>query len=190
MLTLSIIHNIYTTSIDFTLEFIQTDVDATINMEMSLGFQVPEVDYVCLLLKNLYGLKQATKTWFENLWDTLIDDDKGAYGFTKSKIVPCIFYKEGVILISWVGDWLIFGKNQEMADNVIKDVHKKFPLTGEWSVYQCARFSASPKLSHERAVKRIVQYLNGTSNKVQILIPNPQEGRAKWNIDEDLTGGY
>ena len=85
MLTLSVIHNLYTTSIDSTLAFPQADVDATIYMEIPLRCQVPEGDYVCLLLKNLYGLKQAAKTWFEYLQDALVqDEDKGGYGFTQS----------------------------------------------------------------------------------------------------------
>ena len=95
MLTLSIIHNLYTTSIDFTLAFPQADVDATIYMEVPLGCEVPEGDYVCLLLKNLYGLKQAAKTWFEHLRDTLIlDETLGGYGFVQSQIDPCIFSKK------------------------------------------------------------------------------------------------
>ena len=64
MLTLSVIHNLYMTSIDFTLAFPQAGVDTTIYMEIPLGYQAPEGDYVYLLLKNLYGLKQAAKTWF------------------------------------------------------------------------------------------------------------------------------
>ena len=279
MLTLSIIHNLYTTSIDFTLAFPQADVDATIYMEVPLGCEVPEGDYVCLLLKNLYGLKQAAKTWFEHLRDTLIlDETLGDYGFVQSQIDPCIFFKEGVILISWVDDCLIFGKNKEVADKVIHDLHKKFTLTEEgdvssylgvmvdinqeddsisltqpylidriieelgeaiseanvkntpsvykeilhkdtdgperkqswnyrsvigmlnylsastrpdilFAVHQCARFAADPKLSHERAVKRIVRYLKGTKNNGLILRPNPQDG-IECYIDANFAGGY
>ena len=279
MLTLSIIHNLHTTSIDFTLAFPQADVDATIYMEVPLGCEVPEGDYVCLLLKNLYGLKQAAKTWFEHLRDTLIlDEALGGYGFVQSQIDPCIFFKESVILISWVDDCLIFGKSKEVADKVIQDLHNKFTLTEEgdvsaylgvvvdinqeddsisltqpylidriiaelggaiseanvkstpsvykeilhkdtdgperkqswnyrsvigmlnylsastrpdilFAVHQCARFAANPKLSHERAVKRIVRYLKGTKNNGLILRPNPQDG-IKCYVDADFAGGY
>ena len=54
MLTLSIIHNLYMTSINFTLAFPQADVETTIYMEVPLGCHVPEGDYVCLLLKKLH----------------------------------------------------------------------------------------------------------------------------------------
>ena len=72
MLTLSVIHNLYTTSIDFTLAFPQADTDVTIYMEVPLGCTVPEGDFVCLLLKNVYGLKQAARTWFEYLRDHIL----------------------------------------------------------------------------------------------------------------------
>ena len=259
MLTLAVIHNLYTTSIDFTLAFPQADVDTIIYMEVPIGCTAPEGDYVCLLKKNLYGLKQAAKTWYEYLRDTLIlDEVKGGYGFEQSKIDPCIFFKQGVILIIWVDDCLIFGKNKEMVDEIIMKLHNKFSLTEEgdvsaylgvkvnidpdsdkitltqpyliqriidelgdaiteanvkstpsvykevlhkdtdgpdrqqswnyrsiigmlnylaastrpdvlFAVHQCARFLTNPKLSHERAVKRIVRYLKGTKDKGIIL---------------------
>jgi len=270
---------VYTTSIDFTLAFPQADVDATIYMEVPFGCRAPEGDYVCLLLKNLYGLKQAAKTWFEHLRDTLIlSSDKGGYGFKQSGIDPCIFYKDGVILISWVDDCLIFAKDKSSADQIIEALRRSFTLTEEedvsaylgvevnidedtdtvsltqpylikriidamgasvvdanikstpavykeilfrdddgpdrkqdwhyrsligmlnylaasarpdilFAVHQCARFSANPKLQHERSLKRIVRYLKGTMDKGIILKPNPDEV-IKCFVDADFAGGY
>ena len=62
MLTLFIIHNLYTTSIDFTLVFLQAEVETTIYIEVQLGCEVTEGGYVYLLLKNIYGLKQVAMT--------------------------------------------------------------------------------------------------------------------------------
>jgi hypothetical protein len=42
MLTLSVIHKLYTTSIDFTLAFPQADTDVTIYMEIPSGCEAPE----------------------------------------------------------------------------------------------------------------------------------------------------
>ncbi len=41
-----------------------------------------------------------------------------------------------------------------------------------YAVHQCVRFSSDPRLSHERAVKRIVRYLKGTKDQGIILTPN------------------
>ena len=59
---------------------------------------------------------------------------KGGYNFVQNKIDPCIFFKPGVILISWVDDCSIFGKNKEVADAVIKSPHDDFRLTEEGNV--------------------------------------------------------
>jgi hypothetical protein len=279
MLTIAVIHKMYTTSIDFTLAFPQADTDVTIYMEVPIGCEVPEGDFVCKLIKNLYGLKQAARTWFEYLRDSLTEhEDTGGFGFKQSLVDPCIFYKDGVTLITWVDDCLIFARKKELADKVIEELKGKFTLTEDedvsaylgilmkideenetvemtqpfliqriidllgdavkdanikdtpsvykeiltkdehgperkqdWSyrsaigmlnylaattrpdclfaVHQCARFSSNPKLSHERAVKRIIRYLKGTKDKGIILKPNPSEG-VKCYVDADFAGGY
>ena len=279
MLTISVIHDLYTTSIDFTLAFPQAETDVQIFMEIPLGCEVPEGDYVCELLKNVYGLKQAAKTWFEYLRDTLVlPEEKGGFGFKQSLVDPCVFYKEGVTLISWVDDCLIFAREKHLADKLIKDLQRQFTLSEEddvsaylgvkmeidkdnntvtmsqpflidriinllgdavkesnvkdspavykeylhkdeagpdrkqdwnyrsaigmlnylaastrpdclYAVHQCARFSSNPKLSHERAVKRIVRYLKGTRDKGLILHPDASKG-VQCYVDADFAGGY
>ena len=135
MLMLSVIHQLYTTSLDFTLAFPQAEVETTIYIEVPLGCEMPEGDYVCLFLKNLYGLKQAAKTWFERLRDSLIaPEEQGGYGFKQSAIYPCILYKDGVILISCVDGCLIFAHKKELADKLIENFNKKFTLTEEEDV--------------------------------------------------------
>lgn len=248
-------------------------------MEVPIGCIVPEGDYVCLLLKNLYGLRQAAKTWFECLRDALIEsEDEGGLGFRQSMIDPCIFYKSGVLLMSWVDDCLIFAKSKEHADKLIQDLQKQFTLTEEedvsvylgvlmefdkesntitmsqpylikriidllgtaiseanvkntpavykeilhkdedgperrqswkyrsaigmlnylaastrpdiaFAVHQCVRFAANPKLSHERATKRIVRYLKGTKDRGIILRPNTEDGIVCY-VNADFAGGY
>ena len=279
MLTLSVIHKLYTTSIDFTLAFPQADTDVDIYMEIPIGCEVPEGDFVCHLLKNLYGLKQAARTWFEYLRDTLIaPEEEGGYGFKKSLKDPCIFYKDGITVITWVDDCLIFSETKGLADEIIKDLRQTFTLTEEddvsaylgvetnmddekgevtmtqpflidriidllgdavkdanikatpavykeyltkdedgpirkqewnyrsaigmlnylaactrpdclYAVHQCARFSANPKLCHERAVKRIVRYLKGTRKDGMILKPDSSKG-IQCYVDADFAGGY
>jgi hypothetical protein len=58
-----------------------------------------------------------------------------------------------------------------------------------YAVHQCARFSADPKLSHERAVKRIIRYLKGTQDKGIILNPDKEKG-IQCYVDADFAGGY
>jgi hypothetical protein len=230
-------------------------------------------------LKNLYGTKQAAKTWFEYLRDALmLSESNGGYGFEQSKIDPCIFYKDGVTVITWVDDCLIFAQKKSLADELILNLKEKFTLSEEddvsaylgvkmkldeesgkvtmsqpfltdriiellgdsvkdanvkdtpavykeilhkdelgperkqswkyrsaigmlnylaattrpdtlFAVHQCARFSANPRLSHERAVKRIVRYLKKTRDKGIIMTPNKEKG-IQCYVDADFAGGF
>ncbi len=279
MLTLAIIRDLYTTSIDFTLAFPQADIETTIYMDIPLGCEVPEGDYVFLLLKNVYGIRQAARTWFEYLRDTLTaDPSEGGCGFRQSTVDPCIFYRDGITLITWVDDCLIFAQSKELADTLIAQLQTMFTLTEEGAVdaylgvqmdidkdnnnitmsqpfliqriidllgdavtaantkntpavwkevlhrdehgpprrqpwnyrsaigmlnylaattrpdilfatHQCARFASNPKLSHERALKRIVRYLKGTADKGIIFSPDTSQGFQCF-VDADFAGGF
>ena len=57
------------------------------------------------------------------------------------------------------------------------------------AVHQCTRFSQNPKLSHERAVKRIGRYLLGTKDRGICSVPDPKKGLECY-VDADFTGGW
>ena len=56
-------------------------------------------------------------------------------------------------------------------------------------VHQTARFANDPKISHERAIKRIGRYLKGTKNKGIILKPDKKKG-IECYVDADFAGGW
>ena len=57
------------------------------------------------------------------------------------------------------------------------------------ATHQCARFNNDPKLSHERAVKRIVRYLLDTRDKGIIFRPDLSRGLECF-VDADFAGGW
>ena len=127
MLTFAEIHNLHTRSIDFTLAFPQADVKVDIYMELPLGCSTDlDGDYVLKLVKNLYGLRDASKTWFEHLKKGLLDLE-----FVASSVDPCIFYKKGMTLIIYVDDCLVFCQESNDADKLIKDLLENYSLTDE-----------------------------------------------------------
>ena len=133
MLIFSLLHDLHARSIDFTLAFPQADVDTTIYMELPRGVEtVNGKDEVFLILKNLYGLKQASKTWFEHLRDGLTSKE---LGFTPSAVDPCVFYKDGCAILCYVDDCLIFARTKAMADKVLSDLQSYgYVLTDEGEV--------------------------------------------------------
>jgi hypothetical protein len=58
-----------------------------------------------------------------------------------------------------------------------------------FSIHQCARFCSNPRLSHEKAVKRIIQYLKCTPNEG--IIPNPDSTKGiQCFVDADFASGW
>ena len=96
LLTLSAIENLHTKPVDFVLAYPQTDLDVDIYMESPQGFNAgPENGrYILKLQKNLYGTKQVGQNWFEKLSSSL-----GNLSINPSKVDPCVFIGEDVIVL-------------------------------------------------------------------------------------------
>ena len=57
------------------------------------------------------------------------------------------------------------------------------------AVHQCARFSADPKITHERAVMRIGKYLLGTKDRGLKFTPDTSKG-VECHVDADFAGSW
>jgi hypothetical protein len=57
------------------------------------------------------------------------------------------------------------------------------------ATHQCARFNNDPKLSHERALYRIVRYLVGTQDKGLTFKPDDSKGLECY-VDADFSGNW
>ena len=57
-----------------------------------------------------------------------------------------------------------------------------------YAVHQCARFSHSPKASHEIGVKHIVRYLKGTRDKGRIMTPTAGNLQLDLYADANVAG--
>ena len=84
-------------------------LDVSVYMELPFGF-MPESDnqrgVVLKVVKNLYGLKNASFLWFEMLQKALKDR-----GFSPSSIDPCIIIKANCAILVYVDDCLAISKN-------------------------------------------------------------------------------
>jgi hypothetical protein len=58
-----------------------------------------------------------------------------------------------------------------------------------YSVHQCSRFCNNPKLSHEKAIKRIIRYLKRTPNEGIFLSPDSSKG-IQCYVDADFASGW
>ena len=101
LIVLALINNWYMQSIDFVLAFPQAPVKTDIYMKppkVPPNFVIPDLPKpqdrytsVYKLIQNLYGLKDAGKTWFDFLREGLLQR-----GWKQSKIDECLFTKNGI----------------------------------------------------------------------------------------------
>ena len=75
--------------------------------------------YILKLKKSLYGLKQASHNWYENVKQSLFDQY-----FIPSKIDPCIFMKYGMLLLVYVDECIILSDSEPRIDVLIHSLKK------------------------------------------------------------------
>ena len=67
------------------------------------------------LIKIIYGLCQAPKTFFDKLWAGHLEQ-----GFIQSKLDPCLFMKYNMIFLVYVDDAILYGPNKQAIEAEIK----------------------------------------------------------------------
>jgi len=116
LLAIASIHKLPSRSIDFVLAFPQADLDVDVFMELPIGMDVDgnRSDWVLKLNKSLYGLKQASSNWFQKLKEGLEDRD-----YVQSQVDPCVFLRDDSVVLTYVDDCIIVGKEQKVIDELI-----------------------------------------------------------------------
>ncbi|RVW40094.1 Retrovirus-related Pol polyprotein from transposon TNT 1-94 [Vitis vinifera] len=103
--------------------------DKEIYMEQPKGFVLKrKEDYVCKLKKSVYGLKQAPRQWYKKFESVM-----GEQGYRKTTSDHCVFVQkfsddDFVILLLYVDDILIVGRNVSRIDNLKKQLSKSFAM--------------------------------------------------------------
>jgi hypothetical protein len=284
LLTLSEVYGWHARQIDFVLAFPQANVKTDVFMQIPEKFIVnkkkklqlddnavhpAKQDAVLKLIKNVYGLKDASKTWVDHISSGLID-----YGFIQSQVDPCLYIKGNLLFCLYVDDAICLSPDKKEADKLIADLERRgYILTDEgplsaylgiqvdrigknkismkqpafieriinncglkddrmndtpadsilhrdengqerktqfhyrsiigqlnylaattrpeiqFAVHQCARFCDNPKMSHEKAVKRIVRYLKRTKDQGMVLNVDQQKG-IECFVDADFAGTF
>lgn len=96
-------------------------------MVIAQGFPNAPSNKVCKLLKSLYGLKQATRSWFERLYALLLD-----CGYTQSPSDHSFFIKhpgsEFTTLIVYVDDIVLAGTTLVEFDSLKTTLHFAFGI--------------------------------------------------------------
>ena len=166
------------------LAFPQADIDIDIWMELPEGM-IPLGDgpnrrlYILKLNKNLYGRKQASHNWYEDLKQSLF-----SWYFTPSNIDPCIFMKDGMLLLVYGDDFIIIAESEVRIDVLIRSIKngkEKYILSEEGSIHKFLSICISKlddnkyELEQPLLIGRIVEFIEGerpTELNDQSIIPS------------------
>ena len=112
-------HDFELEQLDVKTTFLCGELEEDIYMQQPKGFIVSgKEDYVCLLKKSLYGLKQSPRQWYKRF-----DSFMTTHDFKKSSYHSCVYFKQSddgsfVYLFLYIDDMLIAANDKEKIRKV------------------------------------------------------------------------
>jgi hypothetical protein len=127
LLSIAASQGLATRQVDFSNAFVQAHLHETkpIFVKAPPTFHSDVADKVVLKLnRSLYGLVQAPLYWGNHLRDVLVND----HGFSESQSSPCLYFRDGVVILTYVDDCLFFAKDTQKIDNLLQVIREKSDL--------------------------------------------------------------
>ncbi|KAG8471995.1 hypothetical protein CXB51_036506 [Gossypium anomalum] len=115
--------------LDVKTVFLDGELEEDIYMQQPEGFTVSEkYDYVCLLKKSLYSLKQSPRQWYKRF-----DSFMTSHDFKTSSFDSCVYFKKNnngsfMYLLLYVDDMLIASKNKGEIRKVKSQLSEEFEM--------------------------------------------------------------
>ncbi|GKD76801.1 ribonuclease H-like domain-containing protein [Tanacetum coccineum] len=109
--------------------FLHGDLSETVYMHQPLGFRdSAHPDYVCLLQRSLFGLKQAHRAWFQRFASYITRTS-----FSHSRCDSSLFiYRQGIdtaYLLLYVNDIVLTASFEGLLQQIIGSLHQEFAMT-------------------------------------------------------------
>ena len=104
--------NFASISLEFTQAFPQAGTKNDVLVDMPFGHDNHNRDCMLKLKKNFYGPCEDDLAWHENLKRGLLKRR-----FKALKIDPCLFFKQGAIVIAHVDDYCMLGTSKELIES-------------------------------------------------------------------------
>ncbi|GJZ47050.1 ribonuclease H-like domain-containing protein [Tanacetum coccineum] len=115
--------------LDVKIDFLHGDLSETVYMHQPLGFRDSvHIDYVCLLQRSLYGLKQTPRAWVQRFASYIT-----RVGFSYSRCDSSLFiYRQGTdtaYLLLYVDDIVLTASFESLLQQIIRSLHQEFAMT-------------------------------------------------------------
>ena len=197
MIVTALLLNWHMESIDFVLAFPQAPVATETYMrppKVPPGFAISDLPNpsdcftkVYKLLQNLYGLKDAGRTWYLHLKEGLIKR-----GWKQSDTDSCLFMRENVILILYVDDAVLISPDLSRIKACVRSLQADFTLTDDGPLhdYLGTRFlrsrDGSIELTQPRMIQRVLEYVGIDPNSDNVKMHDtPAASNKILNRDTD-----
>ncbi|XP_076958475.1 uncharacterized protein LOC143634207 [Bidens hawaiensis] len=107
--------------------FLHGDLDEEVYMKIPQGFAQEGETRVCRLRKSLYGLKQASRNWYQKFTNSLLK-----LGFNQSKADHSLFLQQRgqsfVAALIYVDDVIIVGNDTKNIQSTKDELNKRFSI--------------------------------------------------------------
>ena len=127
LLSLAVQFNWFLNQLNISNVFLLVDLEEHVYMQQPPDFiDSSKPHYVCKLRKSLYGHKQAPRTWFDKLFQAVIQ-----FGFVQSSSDASLFVLKGhspVIVLVYVDDILVTGPSPSVCNLFIQMLRTIFPV--------------------------------------------------------------
>jgi hypothetical protein len=146
------------------------------------------------LKKSLYGLNQASLNWFKKLKQGLVNQ-----GFTPSKIDPCLYLIENMILLFYIDDCIIISPSQQSINCLITSMQngpENFKVTNEGDVNKFLGVEITKldehtfELLQPFLINRILSFLGLCNNEFNTDANSSSTPVAKGLLHRDLSGKH
>lgn len=162
--------------LDVKTAFLHGDLKETIYMKQPEGFAVKgKEDWVCLLKKSLYGLKQSPRQWNQKFNQFMKEID-----FTRSDHDSCVYVKVNpdgsyIYLLLYVDDMLVASKNKQE----IRLLKEKLNQVFEMKDLGCAKKILGMEIRRDRSNFTLEMSQMGYVEKVLKLFQMEQAKSVK-----------
>jgi hypothetical protein len=127
IIALASIHHWHIQQLDVNNAFLHGDLQEDVYMVIPPGVQPSKPNQVCKLIKSLYGLKQASRKWYEKLTSLLL-----THGYKQSTSDHSLFIKHTpphfTILLVYVDDVIVAGNFLDDIDYIKSILHSAFKI--------------------------------------------------------------
>ncbi|KAG8480706.1 hypothetical protein CXB51_025391 [Gossypium anomalum] len=166
-------HDLELEQLDVKTAFLHGELEEDIYMQQPEGFTVLEnEDYVCLLKKSLYGLKQSPRQWYKRF-----DSFMTSHDFKRNSFDSCVYFKKNsdgsfVYLLLYVDDMLIAVTDKGEIRKVKAQLSKEFEMKDLGTVKKILgmeifrdRKTSKLYLSQKRYIEKVLCRFNMQSAK-------------------------